>query len=132
MKRGFTLLELTIVSVVLGVLAAIGIGYYPHAVERGREAEAYSALALIASAENSYRVEYNTYVDTLTLLDVFKSVPTSKNFSFSVPDTSVNGYGQATRIDTSGGSNSYYLCFGNGKRAPCVGSSSCTVDCSNP
>jgi len=132
MKRGFTLVELTIVTVILGVLAAIALGYYPHGVEKAREAEAYSVLALIASAENSYRVEHNIYTNTLTLLDLFTSAPSSKNFSFSVPDTSVNGYGQATRIDTSGGSNSYYLCFGNGKRAPCVGSSSCTVDCSTP
>ena len=39
-KRGFTLIELTIVVLILGILAAMGIARYQKAVEKGKAAEA--------------------------------------------------------------------------------------------
>ena len=44
MKKGFTLLELVIVLIIIGVLATIAIGQYGRMVERSRGAEARSVL----------------------------------------------------------------------------------------
>jgi len=40
MKRSFTLIELIVVIIIVGVLAALGINQYSRVVERGRAAEA--------------------------------------------------------------------------------------------
>lgn len=47
MKKGFTLLELVIVLIIIGVLATIAIGQYGRMVERSRGAEARSVLGAI-------------------------------------------------------------------------------------
>jgi prepilin-type N-terminal cleavage/methylation domain-containing protein len=44
MKRGFTLLELMIVIIIIGVLATVGIVQYQSAIERSRGAEAKSVI----------------------------------------------------------------------------------------
>ncbi len=70
MKKGFTLMELIIVIIILGILAGIGFGQYTRIIERGRAAEAKSILGQIRGAEEAYFVEYGTYTDigNLTML----------------------------------------------------------------
>ncbi len=51
MKRGFTLLELIIVIVVIGLLASIGVTEYFKVVERSRGSEAKSVLGSIRTAQ---------------------------------------------------------------------------------
>jgi prepilin-type N-terminal cleavage/methylation domain-containing protein len=47
MKRGFTLLELVVVIVIIGVLATLGIATYTRMIERARGAEARQVLGAI-------------------------------------------------------------------------------------
>ncbi|MBU1112830.1 MAG: prepilin-type N-terminal cleavage/methylation domain-containing protein [Candidatus Omnitrophica bacterium] len=62
MRKGFTLLELLIVVIVIGILATIAIPQFLNAVEKARVAKAKSALGLISHAEKMYRAERDTYV----------------------------------------------------------------------
>lgn len=105
MKRlsAFTLLELLIVIVVVGILAAIGLVTYMGAVEQGRSAEAWTNLSSIINAEKRYYLEYNSYTSTLTNLDI--EVPTSQNFTFSFS----NPWAIANRTSSGGGRRSYRL-----------------------
>jgi prepilin-type N-terminal cleavage/methylation domain-containing protein len=61
MKKGFTLLELIIVIIILGVLASLAVPQYINAVERGRLGEALSLLGLIRSSQMRYYAQFGCY-----------------------------------------------------------------------
>jgi len=60
-QRGFTLVELMIVVIVIGILAAVAIPMYQVVPERSRGTEATSALGLIREAMRAYYAEHGTY-----------------------------------------------------------------------
>lgn len=59
MKRGFTLLELVIVIVIIGILSTFGIAQYRSAHEQALDREAQVNLRLILGAERVWRMEDN-------------------------------------------------------------------------
>lgn len=66
----FTLLELLIVIIILGVLAALALPQYLRTVERGRSSEAIIHLGTIRIAEMNYYAEHRAYTDAWTVLDI--------------------------------------------------------------
>jgi prepilin-type N-terminal cleavage/methylation domain-containing protein len=58
-KKGFTLLEVMVVVVIVGILAAIAIPLYTGYMTRTRRAEAVTALETVALYEEKYFVENN-------------------------------------------------------------------------
>jgi len=61
MKYAFTLMELLVVIVIVGILAGLSIPRYTKTTERARDREAVSVLKQIKAAENFYRVKYGRY-----------------------------------------------------------------------
>jgi len=74
-KQGFTLFELVVVVIIVGILAALGLPQYNKVTEKGRGAEAKVVLGLINKAQMFYNQEYGGYTSNLTALSV--SAPTS-------------------------------------------------------
>ncbi len=60
-KRGFTLLEVLIVIVILGVIAGLALPVYTAQVEKARKAEALGVLSAIRSSEVRYFAQSSTY-----------------------------------------------------------------------
>jgi len=59
MKKGFTLLELIVVIIIIGILATLGFSQYTRMVERSRGAEARSVLGSIRTMAAALWIEYN-------------------------------------------------------------------------
>lgn len=77
---GFTLTELMIVVVIIGVLASIAWPRYIFIAEKSRTAEAKNVLGQIRATEIGYYMEYDSYTTSIALLSL--GVPTSCNASF--------------------------------------------------
>jgi len=62
-EAGFTLIELLVVIAIIGILAAIAIPQFAEYRQRGFDARAKSDLRNVASAEEAYFSDTETYVD---------------------------------------------------------------------
>ena len=77
---GFTLTEIMIVVVIIGVLASIAWPRYILVAEKSRTAEAKDVLGRIRASEIAYYFEYDAYATNITLLSL--DIPTSCNATF--------------------------------------------------
>ena len=69
-NRGFTLIEIIIVVVILGILAALALPQYLKTVERSRGSEAIIHLGTIRTGEMNYYAENRAYTSDFELLDI--------------------------------------------------------------
>ncbi len=63
MRKGFTLLELIVVIIILGILATLGLTQYQRMIEKARGAEAKAILGDIRKFAAAYRLEYGDVTD---------------------------------------------------------------------
>jgi prepilin-type N-terminal cleavage/methylation domain-containing protein len=76
-KHGFTLNEIVVTIVIIGVLATFALPRYSIVVEKTRAAEARQILASVLAAQKSYQVENSVYTNDFTKLDI---TVTPRNF----------------------------------------------------
>ncbi|HVH13839.1 MAG TPA: prepilin-type N-terminal cleavage/methylation domain-containing protein [Longimicrobium sp.] len=82
-KRGFTLIELMIVVVIMGVLAAGALAKYNISAHRSHEKEADVVLSALFRLQQVHRNEYGVYATSeAELARVGFESPTMRNFTW--------------------------------------------------
>src|SRR3954462_2478491 len=82
-RKGFTLVELAVVIIIIGILAAFAVPRFLDSVERSKAGEALNFLSAVRSAQERYQIRQGTYADDLTKLDI--QMPEPKYFSVGTP-----------------------------------------------
>lgn len=114
-KSGFTLMEMLVVVIILGVVAGIAMPSYTLHIERVRASEGVQLLTALLAAQERYRLENAAYTTAIANLDI--DLPNASNFT--VPP---NLYNLATRVATIVRSdNSYTLCINSTGVVSCSG-----------
>lgn len=111
-QAGFSLVELTIVVVVLGVLATFAVPRFMMAVERAKASEAFSYLSEIASAQSRHNARTGEYSAVLGDLDIELAAPV--NFAAASPvsgDWEVEWELTLTRVGPASGYSPYSVVF---------------------
>lgn len=63
--RGFTLIELMVTVVIIGILAAVAYPAYTSSVQRSRRADAVALLTSVVQAQERYRSNRATYASDI-------------------------------------------------------------------
>jgi len=120
-RKGFTLLELVVVVIILGILATLGFTQYTKMVEKGRTAEAKMILGQIRTAQVAYNQQFGGFTTALANLSVEapSACGASGNHYFSYATDASTG--TATRCTVNGktpvGAAAYTLTLSHGAGA---------------
>lgn len=85
-QRGVTLIELVVVIMIVGVLAAVAIPSYRAYVIRSQRSDAKDALLALATQQEKFYLQCNTYATTIA------GAPNCAAFELQAADASENGW----------------------------------------
>jgi type IV pilus assembly protein PilA len=98
-KKGFTLVELMVVIVIIGILAAVAIPKFMDASQKAKASEFPTNLTAMYTGEMAYQAENGTYTSTMSTLKNVGGVEvadSSKFFTYSLDGTDSAFTGKAT------------------------------------
>ncbi len=103
-RRGFTIIEVVVTMLIIGVLAAVALPSFESAMRKSRRSDAIALIAIAQQAQERWRSNNSAYTTNLT------SLPTATPGGLGLASTnSANGYYGLTASVEAGGSTIYVL-----------------------
>lgn len=86
LQRGFTLMEVLVTLVIVGIISAVAVPLYTDYIIRARLTEAFAGLASVPSQAEQY------WSNNRTFEDFDRLPPNTSNFSFALSNDDETGY----------------------------------------
>lgn len=108
--KGFTLIELMVVVIIIGILAAVAIPQFVGQTDKAKEKAAKADLKMIGNALEMYYNENNDYPSALSGLspDYLKKVPSKSPWNTDYDYTKNSRTSFTLSVANSAGTNLYY------------------------
>lgn len=111
MRKGFTLIELAVVLIVVGILASMAVASFSGPKERALGKEATANLKFIQAAEKISKMETGSYYISSNLANIntnLKLALTANNWAYAI--TSTDATSNFTATAARNGSGGYLEC----------------------
>ena len=102
-KIGFTLTELLITVIIIGILATLALPMLVKTLEKAKVGEAMSNLNLIRTGQKIYFLEYSAFSPTIDDLNIENpNTPTGRYFDYTIPAANASDFtARAQRRNTA-------------------------------
>ena len=89
---GFTLIEVMITVVILGILAAIAYPSYTQYIAKSTRSEAHAALMRLANLQEQYYLDNRTYATDMTKLGLSANPFITENGHYSIASSGTGSF----------------------------------------
>ncbi|MFH2137711.1 MAG: prepilin-type N-terminal cleavage/methylation domain-containing protein [Candidatus Omnitrophota bacterium] len=107
--KGFTLVELMVTVIIIGIVAAIAVPHYLNTQEKGFGAQAIETLNIIHSAEGVWAIENSSYTNSIANLQSCATfVANDGEWTYSIVSATTDTF-TATATRNNGRFVNYYI-----------------------